>query len=86
MILCSLAVILMSGIVWYDCSAVSLIKYDASKGEYRRRDEERSYIVGKVVTIAYELQHRSGGADAQDALFSKGRQGLITSGGVGRKK
>lgn len=65
-----------------ECGAVDLVKYDAGKGEYRRRDEQRTYIVGKIVNIAYELQHRSGGADSQDALFSKGRQGLMTSGGA----
>ena len=63
-------------------NAGSLVKYDAEKGEYRRRDTERIFIVGKVVNIAYQLQHRPGGADAQDALFSKGRQGLMTSGGT----
>ncbi|MFC1808635.1 hypothetical protein ACFL3D_00745 [Candidatus Omnitrophota bacterium] len=64
------------------CGAFDLVKYDASKGEYRRRDEQKTYIVGKIVNIAYELQHRPGGADTQDALFSKGRQGLKTSGEV----
>jgi len=62
--------------------AFDLVKYDASKGEYRRRDDQRTYIVGKIVNIGYELQHRSGGADAQDALFSKGRQGVMTSGDI----
>ena len=56
--------------------------YDASKGEYRRLPEERVFIVGRIVDIAQELQHRPGGADSQPALFSKGRQGLKTSGGT----
>ncbi len=63
-------------------AAFDLVKYDASKGEYRRRDDQRAYVVGKVINIASELQHRPGGADAQEALFSKGRQGLKTSGDV----
>jgi len=58
------------------------VKYDITKGEYKRRDDDRKYIVGKVVNIAHELQHRASGADTQDSLFSKGRQGLMTSGGV----
>jgi len=64
-----------------DALSTSLVKYDASKGEYRRLDEDRDYIIGKIVNIAYELQHRAGGANAQDALYSKGRQGLKTTGG-----
>ena len=56
------------------------LSYDISKGEYKRKDSERIYIVGKVVNIAADLQHRAGGAYTQDALFSKGRQGLKTSG------
>ncbi|MBN1492915.1 MAG: hypothetical protein JW938_02070 [Candidatus Omnitrophica bacterium] len=63
-------------------ATIDLVKYDASKGEYRRREDQRTYIVGKIINIAYELQHRPEGADAQDALFSKGRQGLKTSGDV----
>jgi len=58
------------------------IRYDITKGEYKRKNEERVYVVGKVVNIAYELQHRASGAVAQETLFSKGRQGLITSGGT----
>jgi len=53
-----------------------------SKGEYQRKDSERVSIVGKIINIAYELQHRPSGANSQDSLFSKGRQGLLTSGGV----
>lgn len=64
-----------------DAFSEPLVKFDASKGEYRRRDEERVYIVGKIINIAYELQHRPSGAETQDALYSKGRQGLKTSGG-----
>jgi hypothetical protein len=56
------------------------IRYDITKGEYKRTDQERIYIVGKVINIAQELQQRPGGADSQDSLFSKGRQGLMTSG------
>lgn len=56
------------------------VRYDVTKGQYKRTDDERVYIVGKVVNIAQELQQRPGGADSQDSLFSKGRQGLMTSG------
>ncbi len=55
------------------------LAYDPAKGEYKRKDDEKIIIVGKIVNIAYELQHRPGGADSQDPLFSKGRQGIMTS-------
>lgn len=58
------------------------LSYDVVSGEYKRKPAEREYIVGKVINIAYELQHRPAGADSQDALFSKGRQGLMTSAGT----
>jgi len=55
------------------------IHYDISKGEYPRTVDQQVYVVGEVVSIANELQHRPAGANAQDALFSKGRQGLKVS-------
>jgi hypothetical protein len=73
-------IIMLSMIATNVNAAFDLVKYDASKGEYRRREDQRTYVVGKVVSVAYELQHRPGGADVQEALFSKGRQGLKTSG------
>lgn len=79
---CALIVVVLITITANAFAAFDLVKYDASKGEYRRRDDQRTYIVGKIVNIAHELQHRPGGADAQDALFSKGRQGVKTSGDI----
>lgn len=71
-------------VVYGVCSVGSAqsVRYDITKGEYKRKDEEKKYIVGKIVNIAEELQHRPSGADSQDSLFSKGRQGIMTSGGV----
>ena len=65
-----------------EISFAQTLRYDAAKGEYKRKDSERVTIVGKIVNIAYELQHRTQGAYAQDSLFSKGRHGLMTSGGT----
>ena len=71
-----IATFCMAGMISF---AQAELNYDIRKGEYKRKDEQKKYIVGKIVNIAYELQHRPGGADSQDSLFSKGRQGLQTS-------
>lgn len=63
-------------------SYAQMMSYDITKGEYQRKDSEAVYIIGKVINIAYELQHRPGGALTHESLFSKGRQGLMTSGGT----
>ena len=79
-----LSVLIFTGVIVL-CAAQShaqTVRYDITKGEYKRKKEERVYIVGKVINIAHALQHRPSGADAQESLFSKGRQGLITSGGT----
>jgi len=85
MFIVHLAIIFLVSISLYCTGGVSFaqsLQYDASKGEYKRKDSELVTIIGKVINISYELQHRPGGAYAQDSLFSKGRQGLLTGGGT----
>jgi hypothetical protein len=79
-IVCSLGLFLIVTIT--STLYAQTVHYDITKGEYKRKDEERVYVVGKVINVAYELQHRPSGADSQETLFSKGRQGLMTSGGT----
>ncbi|MBU1864010.1 MAG: hypothetical protein KKH94_10140 [Candidatus Omnitrophica bacterium] len=72
---------LFSVLFFVHCVYAQSLQYDITKGEYKRKDSERVDIVGKIVDIAQVLQHRAGGADAQGSIFSKDRQGLVTSGG-----